>query len=215
MEGWLSMLDSLLAPGLDPVLAAAAAAFSFVYLHPFEDGNGRIHRFLIHCVLAKRGFTPDGAILPVSAVILGEPKAYDDALEHVSVPLMDRISYDIDTMGVMLVKGDTAPLYRHMDLTVQAEALYRWIIRTIEVEVPRELRFVSAFQAARTAVAAELELPDRILQPLIARTMAQGGRLRKSQRDGAFKRLTEAELDRAEALIRQAMIEAGLTVESA
>ena len=41
---------------LDPVIAAAILAFGFVYVHPFADGNGRIHRYLIHHVLAQRGF---------------------------------------------------------------------------------------------------------------------------------------------------------------
>jgi Fic family protein len=30
---------------LDPVIAAAVLAFGFVYVHPFADGNGRIHRY--------------------------------------------------------------------------------------------------------------------------------------------------------------------------
>ena len=30
---------------MDPVSAAACLAFGFVYVHPFEDGNGRMHRF--------------------------------------------------------------------------------------------------------------------------------------------------------------------------
>ena len=34
----------------DVLVKAAAAAFGFVYLHPFMDGNGRLHRFLIHHV---------------------------------------------------------------------------------------------------------------------------------------------------------------------
>ncbi len=29
-----------------------------------EDGNGRIHRFLIHNILARRGFTPKGVMHP-------------------------------------------------------------------------------------------------------------------------------------------------------
>ncbi|MDH3465586.1 MAG: Fic family protein [Gammaproteobacteria bacterium] len=32
---------------LDPILQAAATAFGFIYIHPFQDGNGRLHRCLI------------------------------------------------------------------------------------------------------------------------------------------------------------------------
>lgn len=52
--------DRMSGDGIDPVVQAAAAAFGFVYVHPFEDGNGRIHRCLIHHVLAERNFTPPG-----------------------------------------------------------------------------------------------------------------------------------------------------------
>ena len=57
---------------LDPVIAAAVLAFGFVYIHPFEDGNGRIHRYLMHHVLARRGFNPPGIHFPVSAAILDQ-----------------------------------------------------------------------------------------------------------------------------------------------
>ena len=36
----------------NPFLIEAAIAYGFVFLHPFEDGNGRIHRFLIHNILS-------------------------------------------------------------------------------------------------------------------------------------------------------------------
>ena len=52
------------------VLKAAASAFGFVYIHPFQDGNGRMHRCLIHHVLAERKFTPPGMVFPVSSVML-------------------------------------------------------------------------------------------------------------------------------------------------
>jgi hypothetical protein len=111
------------------------------------------------------------------------------------------------------VQGDSASLYRHMDLTVQAEALYRWVQHTIREELPRELRFVRAFHDAFASVHAEIELPDRVLQPLVARTLENKGRLSKARRDRDFKHLEPALLDRAEALVRAAMAAAGLEVE--
>jgi Fic family protein len=39
--------------GFDAVLAAAMVAFGFVFMHPFVDGNGRIHRYLTHHVLLR------------------------------------------------------------------------------------------------------------------------------------------------------------------
>jgi hypothetical protein len=67
----MEAFDREAAPKLNPVVAAAVLAFGFVYAHPFEDGNGRIHRYLIHHVLAQQGFDPPGVVFPVSAAILG------------------------------------------------------------------------------------------------------------------------------------------------
>lgn len=36
------------------VVEAACRSFAFVFIHPFGDGNGRIHRLLLHNVLALR-----------------------------------------------------------------------------------------------------------------------------------------------------------------
>jgi Fic family protein len=41
----------------DAILAAAIIAFGFVFIHPFVDGNGRIHRFLIHPELIRNDLT--------------------------------------------------------------------------------------------------------------------------------------------------------------
>ena len=41
-----------------PVLTATLIAFGFVFIHPFVDGNGRIHRYLIHHILAKMNLHP-------------------------------------------------------------------------------------------------------------------------------------------------------------
>jgi Fic family protein len=83
IEG-LVAFDRSAARHLDPVLAAAALAFGFVYVHPFEDGNGRLHRYLVHHVLAERGFNPPGLVFPVSAAILDRIADYRKILESYS-----------------------------------------------------------------------------------------------------------------------------------
>ena len=55
------------AQGVHPVVRAALVSFGFVFIHPFGDGNGRIHRFLIHDFLGRDGVVPAGMALPVSA----------------------------------------------------------------------------------------------------------------------------------------------------
>lgn len=68
----LIAFDRQSASHLVPVLAASVLAFGFVHIHPFEDGNGRLHRYLIHHILTERGFNPTGRRLPG---VIGDPGA--------------------------------------------------------------------------------------------------------------------------------------------
>ena len=77
---------------IDPVIAAAVLAFGFVYIHPFEDGNGRLHRYLIHHMLAVRGFNPPGVVFPVSSAILDHIDGYRRVLETYSQRLLPIVS---------------------------------------------------------------------------------------------------------------------------
>lgn len=77
-------MENLRHSNVDPVCAAAAASFGFVFIHPFEDGNGRIHRFLKHQMLASSGFTPHQMLFPVSAVMMRDRSRYDEILEGFS-----------------------------------------------------------------------------------------------------------------------------------
>ena len=82
MSGLIDTCELLRDDAFDAVLMAAVIAFGFVFIHPFEDGNGRIHRYLFHHVLAEKGFVPKGLIFPVSAVLLDRIDAYRSVLEH-------------------------------------------------------------------------------------------------------------------------------------
>ncbi len=42
--------------GLNPVELAALVHLKFVTIHPFSDGNGRVSRLMMNCVLSKHGY---------------------------------------------------------------------------------------------------------------------------------------------------------------
>jgi Fic family protein len=79
--------------GLAPILQSVATAFGFIYIHQFQDGNGRVHRCLIHHVLAERKYTPPGMVFPVSSVMLDRIDDYCTTLQAHSAPLMDVIEW--------------------------------------------------------------------------------------------------------------------------
>jgi hypothetical protein len=98
IEG-MTAFDRGVAPHLDAVVAAAVLAFGFVYVHPFEDGNGRIHRYLIHHVLAQRGFSPPGLVFPVSSAILEQIDDYRRVLEDYGRRLLPCIDWEPTERG--------------------------------------------------------------------------------------------------------------------
>jgi hypothetical protein len=141
MGGWMETVKRLEATGVDPISAAAALSFGFVFIHPFEDGNGRIHRFLVHHVLARSGSTPKGVLFPVSAVILREMAGYDEILRSYSSAILSFIDYSLDERGRMVVHNETAHLYRYWDATNFAESLYECETETIRRDLRKELGF--------------------------------------------------------------------------
>jgi hypothetical protein len=204
-----SMMDGLLAcqrrmdgSAIDAVVQAAAFAFGFVFVHPFEDGNGRIHRLLIHYVLSRRGFTPKGMIFPVSAVMLQRRHEYDAALERFSVPLMRLVDYDEREDGVVSVKNETAHLYRYFDATPLAEALYGWVEETVRNELHRELEFIVAFREIRQEIDSIVELPDRQANLFVKLCLQNSGHLSPAKKERHFPHLTDEEVTALEQVVQ-------------
>lgn len=190
-----------------PVVQAAVVAYAFVFIHPFEDGNGRAHRFLIHNVLARRGFTPPGLIFPVSAVMLENKAAYDGSLEAFSVPLMRLVEYTLDEQGRATVQNDTLPCYRFIDLTSQAEALYGFVKATIDTELTNEIRYLRHYDRAKRLVQTVADIPDRLIDLFIHCCAQNHGKLSTGKRKSLFGRLTDDEVDRMEQAIQRAQVE--------
>ncbi len=117
MAAWGEMTGRLQGGMTDPVVAATLVAFGFVFIHPFEDGNGRIRRFLIHQVLSREGFTPPGLLFPVSAAISRDRKGYDAVLETFSKAIQAHVDWHWTADRNIAVDSETASLYGYYDAT--------------------------------------------------------------------------------------------------
>ena len=208
-EDLTNLIDGMIAfdrgpaQALDSVIAAAVLAFGFIYLHPFEDGNGRIHRYLIHHVLAQRGFSPPGVVFPVSAAILEQIDKYREVLESYSQRLLPLIEWEPTPESNVRVLNDTGDFYRFFDATPHAEFLYACVRKTIEQDLPAETRFLQRYDEFRQQVESFLDMPERLID-LLFRFLHQGsGRLSQSARSREFKELTDEEVTRIEAIYRE------------
>ncbi len=200
----LAANDRMRDDGVDPVLEAAATAFGFVYVHPFEDGNGRLHRCLIHHVLAERKFTPPGMMFPVSSVMLDRIDEYRAMLENHSGPLMPYIEWRPTRDRNVEVLNGTADLYRYFDCTEAAEFLYACVRRAVEDDLPREIDYLRRHDEALRRVMNTVEMPDRVAANLVMAIRRNKGTLAKKRRKGEFNKLREDEVVLIEGIVRDA-----------
>ena len=202
--GLLETNDRMRNDGVDPVLKAAATAFGFVYVHPLQDGNGRMHRCLIHHVLVERKFTPPGMVFPVSSVMLDRIDDYRTTLQSHSGPLMSYIEWRPTSGRNVEVLNETADLYRYFDCTREAEFLYACVARTVEHDLPREIEYLRRHDEATRQVMDAIEMPDRVAENLIVYIRQNSGRLSKKRREGEFKKLRDDEVTLVEGIVNDA-----------
>ena len=203
MDAWMASTRRVVEGGVDPVVAAAVSAFAFVVIHPFEDGNGRIHRFLIHHVLAKRGYSPPEVIFPVSAAILRDRRSYDEVLEAFSRPLFEFIQWRWTAERGIAVENDTSDLYRYFDATAFVEYLYDRVADTVRRDLKDELGFIATFDRAFEAAREIVDMPDRRASLFVRLCMQNGGRLSATKRR-QFPELDDSEIAAMEAAIQDA-----------
>lgn len=196
MDGWMRMMTKLLdlESPVHAVCAAAVAAFGFVFVHPFLDGNGRIHRFLVHNVLARKNFTPEGVVFPVSAAMLREMSAYDRVLENFSSSIQPFVQYTMDADQQVAVSNETADLYRYFDATRQAEYLFDCIEDTIRRDLRAELDFLKFRDAAVKVVMEIVDMPNQRAALLVRLIHQNRGKLPEDKRQ-LFAELTDEEIE--------------------
>ena len=190
--------------GIYPEVRAAIIAFGFVFIHPFEDGNGRLHRFLIHDILVSDGIVPKGLIIPVSAHMLNHIKDYDQILEAYSKPLMQFITYEKNADGGIVVTnpGETESYFRYPDLTDHCIYLAQTIHATLKEDMPDELMFIQRYDEVKKELQQIVDMPDKELDLMIMFFHQNKGIFPKRRRE-QFIKLTDAEISSMQSAFRK------------
>jgi len=183
----------------ETIIKATMVSFGYVYIRPFEDGNGRIHRYLIHDILVRDGIVPNSTILPVSAQILANMDEYDTTLELLSKQIERKVKYSINDLGEMTVKNSSEieALYRFPDLTNHTVFLARAIQSTINKDVPDELLFLQRYDELKSDIQNVVDMPDNKIDRMILFLHQNTGKLASRKRK-FYKELSDNEIEQME-----------------
>lgn len=181
------------------IIKASTVSFGYVYIHPFEDGNGRIHRFLIHDILVRDGIVPNGTILPVSAQILSHMDEYDTTLELLSKLIERKVKYTLDEGGKMIINNpsEIEAIYRFPDLTNHTVFLARALQATVNKDIPEVLYFLQCYDELKGAIQNIVDMPDNKVDHMILFLHQNKGKLASRKRD-FYKELSDDEIEQME-----------------
>lgn len=190
--------------GIHPIARASVISFGFVFTHPFEDGNGRLHRFLIHDVLTRDKLVNKGIIIPVSAHMVNHIKDYDTALEAFSVPLMQKVKYELMRDSSLIVTNDSEieSYFRYPDLTEQTIYLAKTIKGTIIEDIYQEMDFLVKYDEVKSAIQEIVDMPDRNID-LMIRFLHQNKGMLALRKRKQFAELSDIEIEQMENVFRE------------
>ena len=190
--------------GSNAIIRAAIIAFGFVFIHPFEDGNGRIHRFLIHDILTRDGIVQPGLIIPVSAHMINHLSDYDQALENFSKPLMQRIMYSSSVKGEVSVNNavEIESYFRYPDLTYQSIYLAKTITAAILQDMTNELTFLERYDEVKKDIQNLVDMPDKDINNIIIFLHQNKGGF-PQRRKNNFPKLTDDEFWEMERIYKE------------
>lgn len=129
-----------------PLVASSVFHYEFEFIHPFEDGNGRMGR--LWQTLALSRWHPVFAMLPVESVVRDRQQDYYDALKH-SDQRADATSFVEFMLGAILQS------------TVELTSTTDQVADQVTDQVARLLKIVSATPMAAIDLMTELGLSHR------------------------------------------------------
>ncbi|MES2615184.1 MAG: Fic family protein [Bdellovibrionota bacterium] len=207
MQGLLDSLERMfISQNAHPVIIAAAIAFGFVFIHPFEDGNGRIHRFLIHYILSKKEYTPNDILFPISSIMLQKMENYDAILESFSRPLLSVLTnYELSNEGKLAVNQESKAFYQYIDYTAISEYLFSCISDSIYSHIEKEIKFLLSYDKVKKCIQEIVDMPDKKIDLFIKFVTQNKGVLSNQKKERFFSMLTDDEIECLSKIINETM----------
>jgi fido (protein-threonine AMPylation protein) len=202
MRGWEAFVNDE-KRCTDVLVKAACAAFGFVYLHPFMDGNGRLHRFLLQHVLARSALMAPETVIPISVVIEQNIPAYAAVLTAFSRPVTALWNYRRGDPEPTILTEPGSRSYRFFEADREVAFLHDMIKQAVLEEIPRELAWLQGYDLAFSKLDDELDLPQKDLSALIRMIHSNNGTL-SAKRRKQYYHLPEKVLNHIEEVVRQA-----------
>lgn len=190
-----------------PLVLASLVHAQFETIHPFADGNGRTGRAIVHALLAGRGVTTR-AVVPISAGLLVDTRAYFDALDAFragdAVPIVGRFAraaIDAAALGRGLVddlarvRGEQAgqirarkdaAVWRLNDLLVSQPVVNTGhVVDRLRVSVPTALAAIGTLEKVGVLVEATQKGRNRVWHAPAVVDVLDGfaARIRRAQSD--------------------------------
>lgn len=187
---------------LDPVVAATCASFGLVFVHPFFDGNGRLHRFLLHHVLRQSGFTPAGVVLPISARMLKQMDRYSALLKAYSKSRTELVGYQLDSDSATIRVTSPQPLwlYAYFDATEICEFVLQCCKQCVEEDLASEVEYLRSHDQTVRELETWLDMRQSKLNSLIDIIVQGHGSLSRRKRN-FVEELTDEQVSRIEEVV--------------
>lgn len=129
-EALEELRDAIASDEFSPLVQAALVHAQFETIHPFDDGNGRTGRALIHVVLRRRGLAKS-YVPPISVVLANDKKRYIDGLTNFR---HDRVEAWIEHFAVATTRA-AGLAATYLDAVI--DLMEEWRNRLAQGDAPR------------------------------------------------------------------------------
>ncbi len=200
MGHWFTLRERVLSSDMPAIAKAAALSSSFVYIHPFMDGNGRLSRYIMQDTLYRDKVIDQQCALPLSSGILKDIGGYYRLLSETSRLIMKSVHFELLDNYSVTVLNDTAELYRHLCFDAHAHYLSD-VSRKVAVElIPDELEKLQQFDRLMEHLNESLDLPEKDLGLIANLLIGSQGKISVKKRTGTLQPIHTDDLNRAEAI---------------